>query len=205
MKKNRNSGAQGGSEGFADDNDYQNNDQIQDQEVTDRPEMDEDRIHSDREPKGNSQDDRTQSFDANNRNQGQKDQYDESDDSQDSTDEYGDDDQYDEQGVEQQQDQDSDEGKFDIKKIAQRVMDYIKDENGSLDREAILKYVSVAIVAIYGVRKGGIIGGLLVSAAAGLVAKYVTEYQQSKQGQGEGESEQGQENEQEYDKTPAMA
>ncbi len=80
-------------------------------------------------------------------------------------------------------------GGFDIKKIAQKVKDYIKGESGTFDQETIVKYISVAIVAIYGIRKGGLIGSLLLSVAAGLVTKYLLET--------EGAAEKGQEQEQE--------
>jgi|GEM_PF-5031894 len=87
---------------------------------------------------------------------------------------------------------DTAKGGFDIKKIAQKVMDYINGEEASADKETILKYVSVAILAIYGVRKGGLIGGLLLSAATGLVAKYVQESIKNKnQGQEEETEEEG--------------
>jgi hypothetical protein len=87
-------------------------------------------------------------------------------------------------------------------------MDYAKGEEGAFDRETIVKYASVAIVAVYGIRKGGLIGGLLLSAAASLVTKYIIKTQgggTESRGQEEYSGEDEAQDQRSERKTPTMA
>lgn len=69
------------------------------------------------------------------------------------------------------------EGTVDMKgkvdEIAKKVMQYIKENTETVDKKALVKYASLAVLSLYGMRKSGLLGGLLVTAAVGVLAKHL--------------------------------
>lgn len=62
-----------------------------------------------------------------------------------------------------------------VEAIAKEVIAYIKKnaQNMGLDMKTVAKYAAVAALGIYGIRKGGFLGSILVSAAASIAAKHL--------------------------------
>jgi hypothetical protein len=62
-----------------------------------------------------------------------------------------------------------------VEAIAKEVIAYIKDnaQNMDIDMKTVAKYAAVAALGIYGIRKGGFLGSILVSAAASIAAKHL--------------------------------
>ena len=61
---------------------------------------------------------------------------------------------------------------FNVEQIAEKVMEYIKEHNGTVDKEALYKYAAIAVLALFGLRKTGFLGSVLISAAVTLLAKH---------------------------------
>lgn len=61
---------------------------------------------------------------------------------------------------------------FSVEDVAEKVMAYIKGNNEKVDKEALLKYAAVAVLALYGLRKTGFLGSILISGAVALIAKH---------------------------------
>ncbi len=72
--------------------------------------------------------------------------------------------------------QDGEQIHFDkIEDMARQVYAYIKEYTGQMDKKTLAKYVAVATLVVFGLRKNNFLGRLVVSAAAGMVAKYILE------------------------------
>lgn len=61
---------------------------------------------------------------------------------------------------------------FSVEDIADKVLIYIKSNNANVDKESLLKYAAVAVLGLYGLRKSGFMGNILISAAVALIAKH---------------------------------
>jgi len=72
-----------------------------------------------------------------------------------------------------------------VKKMAQKVMNYIEESTQNIDKETLGKYAAVGVLLLAGTRKSGIIGTLACSIAAGVITKYIVEnsFSQSQDGE----------------------
>lgn len=61
---------------------------------------------------------------------------------------------------------------FKVEQIAEKVMEYIKQNNETVDKEVLFKYAAIAVLALFGLRKTGFLGSVLISAAVTLLAKH---------------------------------
>lgn len=62
-----------------------------------------------------------------------------------------------------------------LEEMAQQVFAYVKQYAQQMDKKTLLQYVSVATPLIFGLRKNSFIGRLVVTLAAGMVARYILE------------------------------
>ena len=61
---------------------------------------------------------------------------------------------------------------FSVEDIAEKVINYIKENNESVDKESLIKYAAVAVLGLYGLQKSGFLGSVLISGAVALIAKH---------------------------------
>lgn len=62
-----------------------------------------------------------------------------------------------------------------IEEMAQQVFGMVKEYIGQVDKKTLLRYVSVATLVIFGMRKNSFLGKLVVTAAVGMVSRYIIE------------------------------
>ena len=76
---------------------------------------------------------------------------------------------------EQQNEEAGNDTEYSFEETGKKVIDFMKAEVEKIDKETILKVAAVAIVGIYALRRGGVVGSLLLSAATGVVTKYLAQ------------------------------
>lgn len=76
-----------------------------------------------------------------------------------------------EEGEGEEAEQDEDEQPGGAAQWIDRVSDILTGKAEDVNYDKIARYASLAIVGIWGLRKGGLLGGLIASAALGLAAK----------------------------------
>jgi len=59
----------------------------------------------------------------------------------------------------------------DIKDIAGKVMQYLQDKYGDIDKKQLVVYVAIATVALYGMRKSGVLASVVLPFALAMVTK----------------------------------
>jgi hypothetical protein len=69
---------------------------------------------------------------------------------------------------------------LDLQAMAEEVIKYIEDKAKNIDKATLAKYVGVAILVLYGLRKSNILGSLAMSVITGMVAKYVSDMMEGK-------------------------
>lgn len=65
--------------------------------------------------------------------------------------------------------------KSDTQSAVKNVADYVLLNAKKLDKETIAKYVGIALLVIYGIRKSNVVGSLILSIVTGLVTKFMSE------------------------------
>lgn len=68
-----------------------------------------------------------------------------------------------------------------VKKLVDEAKDYLHETFGDVEDDAIVKYVSTVVLALYGARRGGLLGTIIVSAAIGMLTKYLLEKEEGTQ------------------------
>ncbi len=63
----------------------------------------------------------------------------------------------------------------DMSEVAQQVLDYIETHTKKIDKTTLIKYIGLALVVIYGIRKSNILSSLAISIITGLVTKLLAE------------------------------
>jgi len=61
----------------------------------------------------------------------------------------------------------------DLEEKGKEVLKYIEQHFHAMDKETMVKYIPIALLALYGISKSNVLRSLLVSIAIGLIAKYV--------------------------------
>ena len=61
---------------------------------------------------------------------------------------------------------------FKVEQVAEKVIEYIKQNNETIDKEVLFKYAAIAVLALFGLRRTGFVGSVLISAAVTVLAKH---------------------------------
>jgi hypothetical protein len=69
----------------------------------------------------------------------------------------------------------------DFEKMGRDVLKYLETHFANLDKADITKYVAVALVVLYGVRRSSILSSVAVSLITALVAKFLAEQIEGKE------------------------
>lgn len=63
----------------------------------------------------------------------------------------------------------------DIHSMADTVVSYLGEQAKNMDKATLAKYVAIAVLVIYGIRKSNVLGSLAISLITGVVSKYLAE------------------------------
>lgn len=63
----------------------------------------------------------------------------------------------------------------DIQTMAQNVVHYLEGHAKKIDKATLAKYVAVAVLVIYGIRKSNVLGSLAISLITGIVTKFMAD------------------------------
>ncbi|HLP52180.1 MAG TPA: hypothetical protein VK154_14925 [Chitinophagales bacterium] len=63
----------------------------------------------------------------------------------------------------------------DVQSIADTVVSYLGEQAKNMDKATLAKYVAIAVLVIYGIRKSNVLGSLAISLITGVVSKYLAE------------------------------
>jgi hypothetical protein len=94
---------------------------------------------------------------------------------------------------------------IDFEAAGRKAMKFIEEKTANLDKKQIAKYAAAGALVLIGLRKSGFLRGLAVTAAAGVLAKYLAENSSELLGKAEGEEGEEEESyEGEEAETPTM-
>lgn len=62
-----------------------------------------------------------------------------------------------------------------VHSMANDVIKYLESHAKNLDKATIAKYVAVAVIVLYGIRKSNILGGLSLSIITAIVSKFMAD------------------------------
>ena len=63
----------------------------------------------------------------------------------------------------------------DVHSMADTVISYLGEQAKNMDKATLAKYVAIAVLVIYGIRKSNVLGSLAISLITGIVSKYLAE------------------------------
>ncbi|HLP21387.1 MAG TPA: hypothetical protein VK174_13840 [Chitinophagales bacterium] len=63
----------------------------------------------------------------------------------------------------------------DVHSMADTIVSYLGEQAKNMDKATLAKYVAIAVLVIYGIRKSNVLGSLAISLITGIVSKYLAE------------------------------
>jgi len=63
----------------------------------------------------------------------------------------------------------------DVHSTAQDVIRFLETKAKNMDKATLAKYIGVAVLVIYGIRKSNILGGITLSLLTGIVTKFMAD------------------------------
>ena len=63
----------------------------------------------------------------------------------------------------------------DAKEVASKVISYLEEHFENFDKKSLLKFIPIAILLIYGIRKSNFLLSMILPIATGLITKYFSD------------------------------